>query len=62
MRTLVDFVHFGLGMVSSNAMKPDRCKRLLKCIRREDKQCCRDLEVGRHAVFRVQAERAIWSI
>jgi hypothetical protein len=62
MRSLIEFVRRILGLVSSNAMKPDRCKRLLTCIRCEDKQCCRDLEAGRHGVSWVQAEREMWSI
>jgi hypothetical protein len=62
MRSLVDFVRRILGMVASEPMKRDRCKRLITCIRREDRTCCRDLEAGRHAVARVQAEREIWSM
>ena len=62
MPSLVDVFRRLLGASHSVLMKPDRCRRLITCIRREDRNCCRDIEEGRQAVSRVQAERALWSM
>lgn len=62
MTSMTDLVWRIVMKLKSSPIRPERCRRLITCIRYDDANCCRDIEAGQRVVDRVQAERVLWSI